>query len=82
MMLMKHFSLLLFLLFSLNSLYAQKPVEKGKDSLLIYEDLFLDNLEKKDIEKTIYYGEKWKKESERVSFKKDYCQLIIIMLTI
>ena len=53
MMLMKHFSLLLFLLFSLNSLYAQKPVEKGKDSLLIYEDLFLDNLEKKDIEKTI-----------------------------
>ena len=81
MMLMKHFSLLLFLLFSLNSLYAQKPVEKGKDSLLIYEDLFLDNLEKKDIEKTIYYGEKWKKESERVSFKKDstYCTLVELL---
>jgi len=81
MMLMKRFSLLLFLLFSLNSLYAQKPVEKGKDSLLIYEKLYLDNLQKKDTIKSIYYGEKWKSQRDKVSLEKDstYCDLVQIL---
>ncbi len=78
MMLMKHFSLLLFLLFSLNSLYAQKPVEKGMDSLLIYEELFLDNLESENTEKAIYYGEKWKGQHDKLELENDsvYCLLV------
>ncbi|MBR6988267.1 MAG: CHAT domain-containing protein [Bacteroidaceae bacterium] len=75
---MKHFSLLLFLLFSLNSLYAQKPVEKGMDSLLIYEELFLDNLESENTEKAIYYGEKWKGQHDKLELENDsvYCLLV------
>lgn len=76
----RFFFFLLLLLFCLNSLHAQKPVE-GKDSLWIYAELFLEYYQKKDIKKAIYYGDKWKNRSNEVSVEKDttYCNLVEVL---